>query len=99
MRKYYTESVSSLLQKMKEEMKIVEMMDAREELRKIWSTLPDAALQRISVTFRLGRDERLEIVATSTVAYNYLRRQRPMIESGLEEFMTAHSIRELVITL
>lgn len=79
-------------------MKIVELYEAQEELQTLWSTLPDATLQRLSVSFCLSADGKLEITAGSTVAFNYLRRQRNMIEHELTDFMTKHSVKELQIT-
>lgn len=98
MRRYYTESVGSLLKKMKKDMKILQMQDTQDELTRVWSTLSDPTLQRLNTTFRITPDGRLEIIASSAVAFNYLRRQRNLIERELADFMKSNAITEISIT-
>lgn len=99
MRKYYTESVGNLLKKMKKELNIVKLYNIQEEMKKCWSTLPDPTLQRMEVSFRIEINGRLEVVASSTVAFNYLRRQRSLIATGFADVMEQYSLTELVISL
>lgn len=98
MRKYYTESVGSLLKKMKEDLQVVELYQAQEELKALWCALPDATLQKLNVSFEMGEEGNLKIVAPSTVALNYIRRQRSLILRSFANYMTEHHIAELIIT-
>lgn len=99
MKRSEPESVSELLKDLLEENSILRLAEVHEELHELWKAIPDPTFARLSVEVRLSTDGVLEVVCPSSVALNYVRLSRPLLESHLSHFISKHGIKKLIISL
>ncbi len=99
MKRTEPEKVSRLLKGLIKDNDLLKLAEAHEELGRLWETIPDTTFANLSLELKLSTDGVLEILCPSSVALNYVRLRRPLLERHLSGFMQKHGISRLVFSL
>ncbi|MDO4695295.1 hypothetical protein [Porphyromonas sp.] len=99
MKRYTSEKVDSLLNKMDEELPVLKAIKRQKKLEEEWKKISDTTLKRLDIKASIDSEGVLRLLCPSTVSLDYVKRQRPLIEERLANFMEEWEISHIHIIL
>lgn len=99
MKRYTSERVGALLNKMDDELPILKAIKRQKALEDAWQCISDKALKQLDIKATIDSEGVLTLKCTSSVSLNYVKRQQKLIEKVLSEFMREWEISQIRFTL
>ncbi|SPY34668.1 Uncharacterised protein [Porphyromonas cangingivalis] len=99
MKRYTSERVDALLNKMDDELPVLKAIKRQKALEEAWTKIPDKTLRQLEIKATIDSDGVLILMCTSAVALDYVKRQRRFIEKFLFDFMLEWGLSQIRMTL
>lgn len=100
MRRYTSERIDSLLDKMDSELPILKAIKRQKALEALWESIPDKTLRQVDISATIdGSDNSITLVCQSVTVLNYVKRQIKVIETHLAEYMQTWGLSDLKVMI